>query len=479
MNSLKKLTNEEYSFLNLMENLESKDVKSMCLVNKDFKSLCNQYLNSIYKKLLKRDFKIDVQNNKVYQILYDVVNGIYTKESGNVYLISFLYDQISSEQVFNNENISKVLDVIKFTKNPDIEDVNKVTPLMLAVSLNSEKYLKKILEYKPDINKRDINNFSILSHAINLKTKAVNSTQVFNAVLSLKPKISRVDVEDAITMLKVEDFKLFKKSYIEELKTSDVLYFALELCTDAELLRYIVKNFYDQFDKKRDIFEIMINNDALSVELVQDIFKEILRLNKINIKEYIKTKISEYDLDMQEERLMGFLFVLKDLINVNEIIEYIMEKTTDQVIETVFETYNDIDLNLNTNENKSIFKYLLESAVPLIVIKENAKIDYNELIRELIYIPSDVKKKEKYIQENNRTYLVRLKQKLDDLRNVEFTGNMFVIDLCNRLTIVLLIASLILNLNKEKEKILNQINSYNKNKTITDKIDLKYWSSII
>lgn len=478
MSSLKKLTNEEYSFLNLMENLDSKDVKSMCLVNKDFQSLCNQYLNSIYKKLLKRDFKIDVQNNKVYQVLYDIVNGVYTKDSNNVYLSSFLYDQINSEQVFNLENISKILEVIKFTKNPDIEDVNKLTPTMLAVSLNSPKYLKKILEYKPDINKRDINNFNILTYAINLKsTLGINSDEIFNIVLSLKPQIENGDVEDAISNLNLDDFKLFRKTYMKELKNSDVLYFGLELCKDTEVLRYIVKNFYEQFDENRDIFEAMVNND-LDIETVKEMFKEILRLNKIDIKQYVKNKIGEYNDNNEEEKLIGFLIIVNDLIDINEIIEYIMKETSDSVKKTVFETYNNINLNLNTQENKSVFKYLLETEVPLIVIKETHKLDYNEIIKELIYIPEDVKNKKEYIQ-NNKVYLSKLKQKLNELRSAGFTNNFFSIDLFNRLTVVLFMSALILKVDKEREKTLDNMNNYAKNKTITDKIDLKYWLSII
>lgn len=478
MTSLKKLTNEEYSFLNLLETMESKDIKSMCLVSRDFKSICDNYLNSIYKKLLKRDFKIDVPNNRIFQILYDMVNGLYKEETGNVYIVSFLYDKVDSEQLYNNDNIDNIIQVIKFTKNPNIEDVNKLTPLMLATNLNNIKVFNKILEYNPNINKRDINNFSILSHAIDWKTKNNSgSNTLFNKIVDMGVKITQTDIEDCIMNLDLRDFKIIVNKYKKEIKDLNVLYFSLELCNNINVLKYIINEFYNQYDKNEDIMTFILKNDMLGIDLSREVFIQILSLNKIDIKEYVLKKIYEYSKDPNEELLIAYLVILKDKINIDDIISYLMKNTSENIIDVVLKTYK-INFNKRDEENKSIFHLFLNTNLSFNLIKEQDEIDYNDLIKELVYIPNNIKNKKSYINKNNKEYITLLKNKLDILKDMENIKNTYLLDIFNRLTIVLLIASMLLDINKDHEKTSRIIKGYINNKFITDKIDIKYWLSI-
>ena len=384
--SIKRLTNEEYSFLNLLENLKSKDIKSMCLVNRDFKAVCDQYLNQIYKKLLKRDFNVKVENNKVFQVLYDLADGIYRNDYSNVYVLSFLYKSLNTEMLINSSNIDKLVGVVKFTKNPDIQDVNGVSPLMLSVMLNNTSVFKKIMEYKPNVNLRDINDYGIYMHMLEWRTKNLSSvnTVMFDMLMSLDLEMKEIDVYSSLANLSLSEIKKFTKKYINEMNKYSVLNTALMTCENPDVIMYIIREFYKQFDEKADFLSI-ISESNLDIEESQNYLIQLLRLNKIDKSIYIKNQISNYLQTGQDNFLNGFLLLMEDEIDINDVIFELLKKSSDETIALVFRTFGEINLNLKDETEKSAFKYFLDRNLPLSLIKENDKIDYNELIKDLIF----------------------------------------------------------------------------------------------
>ena len=384
--SIKRLTNEEYSFLNLLENLKSKDIKSMCLVNRDFKAVCDQYLNQIYKKLLKRDFNVKVENNKVFQVLYDLADGIYRNDYSNVYVLSFLYKSLNTEMLINSSNIDKLVGVVKFTKNPDIQDVNGVSPLMLSVMLNNTSVFKKIMEYKPNVNLRDINDYGIYMHMLEWRTKNLSSvnTVMFDILMSLDLEMKEIDVYSSLANLSLSEIKKFTKKYINEMNDYSVLNTALMTCENPDVIMYIIREFYKQFDEKADFLSI-ISESNLDIEESQNYLIQLLRLNKIDKSIYIKNQISNYLQTGQDNFLNGFLLLMEDEIDINDVIFELLKKSSDETIALVFRTFGEINLNLKDETEKSAFKYFLDRNLPLSLIKENDKIDYNELIKDLIF----------------------------------------------------------------------------------------------
>ena len=384
--SIKRLTNEEYSFLNLLENLKSKDIKSMCLVNRDFKAVCDQYLNQIYKKLLKRDFNVKVENNKVFQVLYDLADGIYRNDYSNVYVLSFLYKSLNTEMLINSSNIDKLVGVVKFTKNPDIQDVNGVSPLMLSVMLNNTSVFKKIMEYKPNVNLRDINDYGIYMHMLEWRTKNLSSvnTVMFDMLMSLDLEMKEIDVFSSLANLSLSEIKKFTKKYINEMNDYSVLNTVLMTCENPDVIMYIIREFYKQFNEKAD-FLFVISESNLDFEESQNYLLQLLRLNKIDKSSYIRNQISIYLERGQDNFLSGFLLLMEDEIDINDVIFELLKKSSDETIELVFKTFGEINLNLKDETEKSAFKYFLDRNLPLSLIKENDKIDYNELIKDLIF----------------------------------------------------------------------------------------------
>ena len=384
--SIKRLTNEEYSFLNLLENLKSKDIKSMCLVNRDFKAVCDQYLNQIYKKLLKRDFNVKVENNKVFQVLYDLADGIYRNDYSNVYVLSFLYKSLNTEMLINSSNIDKLVGVVKFTKNPDIQDVNGVSPLMLSVMLNNTSVFKKIMEYKPNVNLRDINDYGIYMHMLEWRTKNLSSvnTVMFDMLMSLDLEMKEIDVFSSLANLSLSEIKKFTKKYINEMNDYSVLNTVLMTCENPDVIMYIIREFYKQFNEKAD-FLFVISESNLDFEESQNYLLQLLRLNKIDKSSYIRNQISIYLERGQDNFLSGFLLLMEDEIDINDVIFELLKKSSDETIALVFRTFGEINLNLKDETEKSAFKYFLDRNLPLSLIKENDKIDYNELIKDLIF----------------------------------------------------------------------------------------------
>ena len=384
--SIKRLTNEEYSFLNLLENLKSKDIKSMCLVNRDFKAVCDQYLNQIYKKLLKRDFNVKVENNKVFQVLYDLADGIYRNDYSDVYVLSFLYKSLNTEMLINSSNIDKIVGVVKFTKNPDIQDVNGVSPLMLSVMLNNTSVFKKIMEYKPNVNLRDINDYGIYMHMLEWRTKNLSSvnTVMFDMLMSLDLEMKEIDVFSSLANLSLSEIKKFTKKYINEMNKYSVLNTALMTCENPDVIMYIIREFYKQFNEKAD-FLFVISESNLDFEESQNYLLQLLRLNKIDKSSYIRNQISIYLERGQDNFLSGFLLLMEDEIDINDVIFELLKKSSDETIALVFRTFGEINLNLKDETEKSAFKYFLDRNLPLSLIKENDKIDYNELIKDLIF----------------------------------------------------------------------------------------------
>ena len=46
--------------LNILENLEYKDLKNMCSTDKTIRMICEDNSNKLYKRLLERDFEIEI-----------------------------------------------------------------------------------------------------------------------------------------------------------------------------------------------------------------------------------------------------------------------------------------------------------------------------------------------------------------------------------------------------------------------------------
>ena len=163
-----------------------------------------------------------------------------------------------------------------------------------------------------------------------------------------------------------------------------VLNTALMTCENPDVIMYIIREFYKQFDEKADFLSI-ISESNLDIEASQDYLIQLLRLNKIDKSIYIKNQISNYLQTGQDNFLNGFLLLMEDEIDINDVIFELLKKSSDETIELVFKTFGEINLNLKDETEKSAFKYFLDRNLPLSLIKENDKIDYNELIKDLIF----------------------------------------------------------------------------------------------
>lgn len=81
---------------------------------------------------------------------------------------------------------------------------------------------------------------------------------------------------------------------------------------------------------------------------------------------------------------------------------------------------------------------------------------------------------------DNKRYLVLLKKRLDELKKMGTNrDNLYLIDVFNRLTIVVLIVSVLSNVNKEPEKTIQNIKQYTEMESIKKDIDVKFWLSKI
>lgn len=81
---------------------------------------------------------------------------------------------------------------------------------------------------------------------------------------------------------------------------------------------------------------------------------------------------------------------------------------------------------------------------------------------------------------DNKRYLVLLKKRLEELKKMETNrDNLYLIDVFNRLTIVVLIVSVLSNVNKEPEKTIQNIKQYTEMESIKNNIDVKFWLSKI
>ncbi len=464
--SLKKLSNEEYSFLELLEKMDSKDVKNICLVNKSFNKLCEQYLNSIYKKLLKRDFNIDIPNNKVFQVLYDLVNGIKYDDKTNIYYISFLYKNLITEVIYNNRNVDQVINVIKFTKNPDIQDVNGLTPLMLSVKFNNLKLFNEILTYKPNLNIKDINNYNILLYIIE-KKESMNM-DLFKKILSLDIKIEEYDIYNALLTLRGDGLKLFVKQYKKQMENLNILNYILKF-GEIDTIEYIIKEFYTNFNLNQDFFETLLANENLEIEQFESIIKSLLKLNKINEKSYIYNKIDEYIKKRLFESLFSLLYVFKETVKINELyketplIIYILKNINIEDVKKIFYIYDNININLKQNDI-SVFKYILKSDLDLWDLPEKTIINYNELVKDL----------------DNKLDVYYLKEKLKKLEQwiIQNGEPRFQTDLFNLLTLVIMISTLRMKIGKP-EVIKKTLETFKDIEEINQIIDIKYWLTVV
>jgi ankyrin repeat protein len=457
--SLKKLSDEEYSFLETLEKLDTKDVKNMCLVNKNFNNLCNQYLNSIYKKLLKRDFNINVPNNKVFQILYDLVNGINNADKTNVYYTSFLYKNLNTEVIYNSRNVDKVINVIKFTKNPDIQDVNGTTPLMLSVIFNKVDLFDEILKYNPNVNIKDLNNYNVLMHILEQKNM---NMELFKKILSLNIKLNESEIYDVLLMLKGEGLKLFIKEYKKEMENYNILGYILKY-GENDNIEYIIKEFYKNFELNKDLFETVLDNENLEIEQGKSIIKNLLKLNKIDKKAYVDKKIEQYIKQRSYDYLISVLYVFKESIKINDIIIYLLKNMNIEDVKKIFYIYDDININLK-KDDISVFKYILKSDLDLWDLSEKTIINYNELIKDL----------------DDEIHLIYLKEKLKKLETwvIENKEPKFHTDLFNLLTLVFMISTLKKNIGKQ-DVIKKTLETFKDNKEINKKIDINYWLSVV
>ena len=81
-----------------------------------------------------------------------------------------------------------------------------------------------------------------------------------------------------------------------------------------------------------------------------------------------------------------FLVLMEKEINVDQIIFKLLDNpaTPQSALIIIFKTFS-INFNLKDDSGKNVFKYFLDRNLPLSLIKENDKIDYNELIKDLIF----------------------------------------------------------------------------------------------
>lgn len=464
--SFKKLSEEEYSFLEIMEKFDSKDIKNMCLVNKSFNKLCDQYLNSIYRKLLKRDFSIDLPNNKVFQVLYDLVKGIKDDDKTNVYYTAFLYKNLNTEIIYNNRNIDKIINIIKFSQNPDMQDINGVTPLMLSIKFNKVKLFDEILKYNPNINIRDINDWNIIKYVI--KNGENINMELFKKVLSLDLTLEEKEVYDIISILKGQYLRLFIDKYKKQMEKYNVLDYMLKF-GDFENIEIIIKDFYKQFDIEKDLFGIIFDNENIELEQVESFIENLLKYNKINKKNYINKKIEDYIKQMSYDSLFSLLLIFKESIKINEsykempLVLYLLKHVNIEDIKNLFFIYDDININLK-KDGISVFKYILKSNLDLWDIPENTKINYNDLIKDI----------------DDKLDVYYLKKKLKDLETwiIQKGEPKFQTDLFNLLTIVFMILSLKMKIGNS-DVIKKTLENFKDEKYINTKIDIKYWLSVV
>ena len=158
--------------------LPVKEITRLCTVNKHLHRICKHHEQTIYGKLLQRDFNVD--NYK----------SIYKKMQ---YLYKYYKIQLSDPFVFRNEKWQ--IDMIHSLTNIDRQDKKGQTPLMLAIEYNSTtKVFEKIFEMNPNINL--INDKGETALILILKKRWQSKEKyrrVLHAILSRQPNVNVID----------------------------------------------------------------------------------------------------------------------------------------------------------------------------------------------------------------------------------------------------------------------------------------------
>jgi hypothetical protein len=163
--------------------------------------------------------------------------------------------------------------------------------------------------------------------------------------------------------------------------------------------------------------------------------------------------------------LISFLFIFKntkinDLFKGQPLILYMLELIPEDEYEDLFDLFNNINVNLKNNE-KSVFKYILDSPMGFDKLQRNIIIDYNELIKDLTSSKSDIE------------YIYKLKEKLDDFHDKVETQ--YDEDLFSLLTVVFMISVEILKIEKKENYLVKILGEVQNEKLFNGKIDIKYW----
>ena len=133
--------------LNILENLEYKDLKNMCSTDKTIRMICEDNSNKLYKRLLERDFEIEINKKEIYEVLsniFDVLKKKYNFYEDTYYFIMLAVIENDYFVIYKNiVKKSKDLSyIIKILDNLDLEE--RATDYV--VELVKSKYFKTIFK---------------------------------------------------------------------------------------------------------------------------------------------------------------------------------------------------------------------------------------------------------------------------------------------------------------------------------------------
>ena len=253
--------------------LDHKTLLKTCSTNKQIKQICDNYQNTLYKNLIKKDFGIKEFDPKMIYMLLDTARStdrffdknkhfeLIMKNVENPRKLKKLVKYINIDSRDNNGNtpdinaqnnigdtvltiaikkqlpeiINRILDL---KPNVNLQTNSGDTALTWALTKSTPEIINKILDLKPDINIKNNDGNTVLMFAL-----ATSTPEIINRILELNPKVNTVNTEKNTPLLLA-----LKKKVLPEIIKKILNLFPDINITDSENwtpLMHALKNYGD------------------------------------------------------------------------------------------------------------------------------------------------------------------------------------------------------------------------------------------
>lgn len=365
--------------------LSHKDIKTLKLVCRKFKNICNEYTNMIYSNLITRDCGIVKPNlSTLYKFLHHYRDSYFIENQFNTFVcniesIGDFIDMGFDINIQDNETGNSILMYVARYELPitflkllslgaSPHTCNNKGDTVLTYSIkysNSTEMIYKILDQGVNINHSNNNGCSVLMYALKYA-----HTNVVYRLLKMNANVHAKDNEgDSVLMyaLKYENINSICKILKMDVNVHHQNNFGetVLMCAIKYSLLDVVSILLDYNDIDYNIQD----NDGYSVLMVAiinkmplDIIKKITAKNNINVN-------------------------IKNNTN-NTALMYAILHSSYNIIEWILNTIN-INLDIVNDDGYDVFRYAIEYCTPEMVLKIldfNPNLDVNVLQESLKYM---------------------------------------------------------------------------------------------